>query len=196
MLLIDICFCLEELEECNGGTKKPEVQDGGGATTGQADKTVEAGRGLRMMTMVLMEQRKVTAPPKRRRRKAIRTCNVRPIGTIKEYFNTIVIPKEWNELMDKNGSKTDVDGGGGVLGAKRKGASLEEDTVQPRKIPRTENPEVEDDDQTGNGTKNDLGAKSGNGREPGNRRTKMGWNCFALTEKEEGDWTGDEPEIV
>ena len=132
----------------------------------------------------------------RRRRKAIRSSTVRTIGTIKDYFNKIIIPKEWNDKTEKNGPKTDVDGGGGALGEKRKGASLEEDTVQPRKIPRTENPVVEDDDQTGNGTRIDLGAKSGNGREPGNRRTKMGWNCFALTEKEEGDWTGDESEIV
>ena len=79
---------------------------------------------------------------------------------------------------------------------KRKGASLEEDTVQPRKIPRTENPMVEDVDQTGTDTKNYLGAKSGIGREPGYRQTENGLELFALTEKEEGDWTGDDQEIV
>ena len=95
-----------------------------------------------------------------------------------------------------NGPVKDVDGGGGDLGAKRKGASLEADTMQPRKIPRTEIPMLEDDDQNGDGTMNILGAKSGIGREPGNRQTRNGLDLYSLTEKEEGDWTRDEPKMI
>ena len=68
--------------------------------------------------------------------------------------------------------------------------------MQLRKIPRTENPMVEDVDQTGNDTKIYLGAKSGNGREPGNRQTRNGLDLIALTKKEEGDWTRDDSQMI
>ena len=55
---------------------------------------------------------------------------------------------------------------------------------------------MEDDDQSGPDTNYYLGAKSGNEREPTGGQKKNGLELIALTEKEEGDWTRDEPKMI
>ena len=100
------------VEGCNRGPMKNDARDGGGAMTEHHDMTVEAattkaGKGLRMMNLVLMEPRKETAPTKRRRRTARRSSTVKPIGTIQNYFSKLVIPKECNDKNVMNGSNED-----------------------------------------------------------------------------------------
>ena len=162
-----------------------------GATVGPTTIMVEEapprlGKRLRTMMEVMMEPGKRPAPPKRRKRVAKRSKDLKSIGTIEQYLINMNIPKEWNKSPMIGG----VDGGSGAGMPKRKGDLPVDVWSQAKRLKRTDELSVEDNfDAVEHTNLMILGAKSG-GRDETTGRLQIndgkGLDLIPLTKNEGG----------
>ena len=167
----------------------------------QSTKMVEgaaprSGYKIRLINDVLMEPGRRNAPPKRRKRVAKRSEEIKPPGNIQKYFAQICVPKEWCATPKMEGASNGVGGGGGAGLLKRKGDLSLEELMHGTRSKKSKKLSVEETDDvcmnTNSRTKCPVlwGTKSGIGKEPTGRLEMMkgnGLNLKSLTEKEGGN---------